>query len=390
MNSQKLSYRTLDEALKPTLQAIEQGKQHVFEITESARNEYVSMEKDLAAIQTQVFETIQEVESLEADFRRSRHQLVTVSRNFTEHSEDQIKTIYDEAQSFQTKLLVARNRETQLRSRREELTVRLRNLKKMIEKAEMVVTQLGAVFHYLSGDLQDLEDTWKTSEHRQYLGIRVIQAQEEERRRLAREIHDGPAQMMANVAIRADICERILDRDLDRVRVELRELKSMVRQSLSEVRQIIFDLRPMELDDLGLIPTLRRYISKVADNHKINIEFIVSGNRELARNSTIEVALFRSIQEALNNIVKHSFAKKASVVVHIEPTKITVTIHDNGQGFDREELISNPKKENFGLFGIEERLHLLNGTVDISSQLGEGTLVVLRLPIPEGGSSHGS
>ncbi len=372
----------LDKAISGTLLAIEEGKQQVFEIAESARKERQNLADEIEIIQRQVQETIQEVDRLEKEYRQARRKLVEVSQNFGHYSETTIKSAYDEAHLLQSQLLVIREREEALRRRREDLDRRLRNLEATIQKAEALVTQLSIAFSYLSGDLQNIGMALKSAEQRQYLGMRVIQAQEEERKRVAREIHDGPAQMMANVVLRAEICERMLDRDVEKVRDELRELKEMVRASLAEVRQIIFDLRPMALDDLGLVPTMRRYLASFQDKHQIIAELKVFG-REKRLNPALEVAVFRTVQEALNNIWKHAKAKVANVKLELTEKQITVHIDDDGVGFPVEEALQSREAGHFGLLGMQERIQLLDGKVEFKSTPGKGTRVLITLPFTE-------
>lgn len=382
--SPQLDTGILDNAISSTLRAIEQGKHQIFEIAEASRKEYQALERDVAAVQLQVYETVKEVDRLETALRKSKQRLVLVSKNFGKYSEAQIREVYDEAQNLQTELLVVREREKQLRLRRDDLSLRLKNLGELVAKAEELVTQLSVAFNYLTGEQQEIGVMLQSVEEKKYLGIRVIQAQEEERRRLAREIHDGPAQMMANVVLRSEIVEKVLDRDIERVRVELSELKQMVRDSLAEVRQIIFDLRPMELDDLGLAPTLRRYLAKFQDKHGIQTEFVLLG-KERRLQGPLEVAIFRSVQEALNNIWKHAEATLATVKLEMNQPEVVVHIHDNGKGFDMKKTRGKREQGHYGLLGIQERIQLLGGQVEFRSKVGEGTKVIITLPISNQG-----
>jgi two-component system, NarL family, sensor histidine kinase DegS len=374
--------RILDNAIQATLSAIEDGKHQVFEIAESARKEGQAMREDLSGLQKQVNETINEVDRLEAKYRLARKKLADVSRDFHKYTESAIKQAYDDAHLVQTQVFVARERESQLRARRDDLERRLRNLEQTILRAESLITQLDVAFSYLSGDLQNLGAALKSAEQRQYLGIRVILAQEEERKRVAREIHDGPAQMMANVVLRAEICEKMLDRDVSKVRTELQDLKQMVRDSLAEVRQIIFGLRPMALDDLGIVPTLRRYLGDFQIKNGIITELKVFG-REKRFNSGLEVAIFRSIQEALNNVWKHSRARVATVKLELTDKQIAVHIDDDGVGFSVEDALASREEGHFGLLGMKERIQLLDGKMEIKSVPNEGTRILITLPIQE-------
>ncbi|BCJ87842.1 sensor histidine kinase [Effusibacillus dendaii] len=382
--SPQLDTRILDNAISATLRAIEQGKYQIYEIADVSRSEYQALERDLAAVQLQVYETVKNVDRLESALRKARQRLALVSKNHAQHSEEQVREVYIEAEKVQHELLAAQEKEKRLRRRRDELSLRLKNLGDLVSKAEELVTQLGVAFNYLSGEQKEIDVMLQTVEEKQYLGSRMIQAQEEERRRLAREIHDGPAQMMANVVLRAELCEKVLDRDIDRVREELQDLKQMVRDSLAEVRQTIFDLRPMELDDLGLAPTLRRYLTKFQEKYGIQTDFALVG-KERRLSGAFEVAIFRSVQEALNNIAKHSEATLASVKLELENPEILVHILDNGKGFDLKTSRGKKEQGHYGLLGMQERIQLLGGKVEFRTRIGEGTKVIITLPITNQG-----
>ncbi len=209
----------------------------------------------------------------------------------------------------------------------------------------------------------------------------VFQIIEEERMRIARDMHDGPAQSMANLVLQAEILERLLDRNPKQLVTELAEFKNSVRNALEETRQLIFDLRPMTLDDLGLIPTLRKFIKEYGDRYGLSTRFNVVGQeRRLPGN--MEGVLFRITQEALTNVHKHARAKMAEVTMNLQPTRITVVVKDDGQGFDVARTEANlHKNKNLGLLSMRERAELEKGTLEIRSQPGRGTEVKVEMPL---------
>jgi two-component system sensor histidine kinase DegS len=207
----------------------------------------------------------------------------------------------------------------------------------------------------------------------------VIQAQEDERFRVSRQIHDGPAQTMTNLVLRAEICERLLDFDMVRAKAELSGLKSVVNATLQDTRRFIFDLRPMILDDLGLEPTLRRYVQQYTDKHKIDVGVNINGlNGRLP--GALEVAIFRMVQEALTNVAQHAHAKRAQVNIDANGDMVTVTVEDEGAGFNTEDSkLTDPKYK--GLVTMLRRAEMLNGRIAIESTPGRGTRIVANLPI---------
>jgi two-component system sensor histidine kinase DegS len=210
----------------------------------------------------------------------------------------------------------------------------------------------------------------------------VFQIIEEERMRIARDMHDGPAQSMANLVLQAEILERLLDRNPKQLVTELAEFKNSVRNALEETRQLIFDLRPMTLDDLGLVPTLRKFIKEYGDRYGLATRFNVVGQERRLPGNT-EGVLFRIIQEALTNVHKHARAKMAEVTMNLQPSRVSVTVKDDGQGFDVARTEANlHKNKNLGLLSMRERAELEKGTLEIRSQPGRGTEVKVEITLP--------
>ena len=211
------------------------------------------------------------------------------------------------------------------------------------------------------------------------MGLQIIKAQEEERKRVAREIHDGPAQSMANVVLRMEFCEKLMDVNPEKVRGELQELKDIVRNNLQDVRKIIFDLRPMAIDDLGVMPTLKRYIEDFRGKNDIDIGMNFFG-KETRLEPVLEIALFRLVQEALNNVVKHARAAKVLVTLEMMPEWVKVSVEDDGVGFILERVMTDYGTR-FGLISMQERADLLGGTLQINTAPGQGTRVVFKVPV---------
>ncbi|MED3564447.1 sensor histidine kinase, partial [Bacillus xiapuensis] len=237
--------------------------------------------------------------------------------------------------------------------------------------------QISVVMNYLMSEMGvALED----AKAKQDFGLKIIEAQEEERKRLSREIHDGPAQMLANVIMRSDLIDRVYrESGPDEAISEIYSFKKMVRSALYEVRRIIYDLRPMALDDLGLVPTLRKYLLTIEEYHNHSkIDFVNIG-LEHRLPAKYEVALFRMIQESVQNALKHANACEIKVKLEMTKTAITVQIKDNGVGFDTTQK----KPESFGIIGMNERVDLLDGELMIESKIGKGTTVTIHVPLPE-------
>jgi len=371
---------SLDLVVKETIKAIEKGKDQIYDIAETARKEYTRVEGEVKALKQQAAEVIKEVDRLERQAKAARLRLLEVDSNFREFSEEEIKQAYEKAQEFQVILTMMREREAQIRSKRDELELSLKNLEVTVQKAENLVAQVGVVLGFISGNLQDVNVKIEELQQRQQIGIQVIKAQEEERKRIAREIHDGPAQAMANVVLRTEFCEKLLDVNPYQVREELNNLKEMVRGTLGDVRKIIFELRPMTLDDLGLVPALKRYLSDYKDKYGLAADLIFFG-QERRLDPALEVGVFRVIQEGLNNVWKHAKASQVQVKLEIGGDRLMARIKDNGQGFDLPSVLANTRRESLGLISMQERVELLGGEITINSAPGKGTEIVLNVPL---------
>ncbi|MEN6413832.1 MAG: sensor histidine kinase [Veillonellales bacterium] len=377
VDMKKLDVKALDKIVKNTIKAIEKGKDQIFDIYEAARNEMENVKKDVERAKQETADIIFKVDELVKKERRARLRLVEVSRNFRIYKEEDIRKAYEEANNLQVDLAVTREHEQNLRHQRDDLEIRLKSLKDTVEKAENMVSQVGVAMEYLGNQMGNVVTHIESLQQSQIFGAKIIQAQEEERRRVAREIHDGPAQSMANVVFRAEVCERLVDIDLVRAKTELSDLREQVRSCLKETRKIIFDLRPMTLDDLGLAPTVKRFLDTLKERSGLAVEFRIIGE-EKRLESYLEIGLFRIIQEALNNVDKHAAAKNVWLVIEFRSSFISAVVEDDGCGFDNAEHIGN---ENFGLIGMRERMSSLNGELAIKSEKGKGTKVRIKVPL---------
>ncbi|WP_018086670.1 sensor histidine kinase [Desulfurispora thermophila] len=376
----EVDIKALDKIIKKLINVIENSQEEIYNIAENARSEYQRVREEIEFIRLEVKKTIEEVDRLEIAERKARLRLVEVSRNFKQYTEEDIKCAYEAAQSIQIELIKLREKEKTLRFKRDHLDLSLKRLQETVERAERLVSQVGMAMQLLRNDLSILSEKLGNLQDIQQLGLSIILAQEEERKRVAREIHDGPAQSMANIVMRAEFCLKLLELNPGLVKDELASLQNLVRQSLQDVRKIIFDLRPMVLDDLGLVPAVKRYLEEFKARDNINYEFVLLG-QERRLDTSLEVAVFRIIQEALNNIKKHARATYVLVKLELASARINVSVKDNGCGFTPETVSPRPDGSGYGLRGIRERLQLLNGGIKIISAPGKGTEISFWVPV---------
>ncbi|MBC8171734.1 MAG: sensor histidine kinase, partial [Anaerolineae bacterium] len=213
--------------------------------------------------------------------------------------------------------------------------------------------------------------------------VRIVQAQEDERQRLARQMHDGPAQSLTNFILQAEICQRLFDRNPQRAGEELANLKTAASVTFQKVRDFIFDLRPMMLDDLGVLPTVRRYVQSFKDKNDIQVDLEIAGEeRRLEMHR--EVMLFRAIQELMTHARDYAQANQVKIRLDMSGNRIKILVEDNGRGFDSdsafagEENHGSPRIQN--LITLREKYELVEGTVVVDSRENEGTTVRLELP----------
>lgn len=386
LKAEILDIKTLETIVKQMTDIIEKSRNQIFEIAENAQREFRRIQNELQETKEQAAEIIKMVDELEKEEKQSRQRLAEVSRDFNRFTEEDIRRAYEDTKNIQIELSVLREKELALRQRRDDMDRSLKRVEEIVEKAEALMAQVGMMLKFIGQNLQDVTTSLDKFKKRQQLGWWVIQAQEEERRRVAREIHDGTAQALTNIFLRLEFCEKMWHQDLDRVRQEMAELKDMVRGNLGELRRIIFDLRPQALDDLGLIPTLKRYTADFETQYQINVKMVSHGPDKRLQ-PFIEVAVFRLIQEALTNIRKHAGATEAKIIIEMLPDFVAVQVKDNGRGFNLEEF-QNDNREHYGLIHMRERAELLNGEFNMNSRPGQGTEVLIRIPLKGDTNDH--
>jgi two-component system sensor histidine kinase DegS len=266
---------------------------------------------------------------------------------------EEIKMAYDSALDAQQRLLVMRGQ-----------LDKLQNDKAHLEKYKSLLEQMTNRSTGESGGASPAKD--------QMSGIEmIVNAQEAERQRLSRQMHDGPAQALSNFILQTEIAMRLLDVDPAQAKEELANLKTSAMGTFQKVRGFIFELRPMMLDDLGLVPTLRKYADAFKEQSGMDVSVTVSGN-ERRLEPYLEVMIFRAVQELLGNAARHSQATMVKIHLDLGVDFLRVTVDDNGRGFDPEAVKDGG---NLGLKLIKERSEMLGGKFEIDSAVGSGAKV---------------
>ncbi len=231
-----------------------------------------------------------------------------------------------------------------------------------------------------------LEEARRREALRGELLRRVVAAQEAERQRIARELHDETGQALTALGLGLRAVSTRLRQDVDLAERNLRQLENLAARSLDELHHLIADLRPSHLDDLGLPAALRWYAKDVQSRTPLDVQVEISGEQR-PLSSTRKTALFRVAQEALTNVIKHSGAQRAWVRLHYGEREITLEVEDDGCGFDTAAQ-AIPPRPSWGLLGMQERAALLGGRFNIHSNSGRGTRVQVTIPYEGAGEAE--
>ena len=377
MSNNEENMNSIASIIKKVIDEINSGKSKIFKIVDNLRDEFEKKREELYEVKREIENVIEEVDELEYLDKKMRSNLVESSRFDGEKSGDIIEKAYEEAMEIRIKYVTKQNEEKNLRRRRESLERSLKNYLKNIEDADNTVNQINIALGYLEGDMAEVEE-----DSQMLIGIKILESQERERRRIAREVHDGPAQYIANTMMRIDFCKMLVQKDLDQGLKELDDLKSNVRKALKEVRGILFDLRPLSLEERGLNEAIKDMANEISIESNIPVN-ITLHTMEYEIEHIIEIAVYRIIQEILNNIKKHSKASEAEIKIECGREYINFIVKDNGIGFNLKETMIKGKEKgtSYGLIGIFDRVTQLQGNIDIKSEINEGTTYKIKLPI---------
>jgi two-component system sensor histidine kinase DegS len=276
-------------------------------------------------------------------------------------SVDEMKMAYDSALDAQQRLFVMRGQLEKLQNDRTHLE-KYKGVLEQAAEAPAGSSSEAATSSNMKGQMAGIE--------------MIVNAQEAERQRLSRQMHDGPAQALSNFILQTEIAMRLLDADPAQAKEELGSLKNSAMGTFQKVRNFIFELRPMMLDDLGLVPTLKKYSDAFKEQTGLDVSVTVTGT-ERRLESYLEVMVFRAVQELLGNAARHSQATSIKMQVDLGNDVIRASVDDNGKGFDPEIL---KQSSNLGLKLIRERAEMLGGNFEIDSAAGSGARISFSVP----------
>jgi two-component system, NarL family, sensor histidine kinase DegS len=286
----------------------------------------------------------------------------------------------------ESQVLAMQGQQDSLVQHRAELDMLRDELDPLTKRLAWMVHQIEGAGEWVLSEPESDQDNQQHKDTQPNAGEQVMWAQialgqEAERARLAREIHDGPAQALANTVMRLQFVEQMVGQRPQEVQIELAKLRAAIQASLKDVRRFIFNLRPASLSDAGLISTLKYYTSDFSDQFGIPVETNLPENLTLSADQ--ELVVFRVIQEALQNIQKHAGAESVVVNVQQRPNgPLIVTIADDGKGFD-PKMARLGRTGSSGLVNMRERAATVGGTLKMESRPGGGTTITLTMPMPK-------
>ncbi len=330
-------------------------------LKEECRNELESSRRELKEIGLMIEQSQLEVTKLQQRNASISAHLQQIQAQFDTMSKGDIRMAYDSALDAQQRLFVMRGQIDKLQSDQTHIERYLAILERVLQAIETGgMKESGRSGHSAMAQTVEM----------------LIQAQEAERQRLARQMHDGPAQALSNFILQAEIAMRFFDIDQTKAKEELLSVKTSATSTFQKVRDFIFELRPMMLDDLGLAPTLSRYVEAYKEQSGMDVRLASTG-MEQRLEAYLEVMIFRAIQELLSNAARHSQATQVKLQIDASENEVRVSMEDNGRGFDVDSM---GDKGGMGLKVIKDRVEMLGGNIDIHSTIGQGTHIIFVIP----------
>ena len=337
-----------------------EAEKNTEQLIETIEQKISTAEEKLAGVTTKIQQSQAEVDKLAQRNIANSTKIKNVKDKTEEFSSAAVRDTYDEALDAQQRLFVMRGQIDKLKSEQihlQESIIELQDMNDFLGRTPL-----------LEGGETEINPA-------EFIES-VIQAQEVERKRLSNKMHDGPAQALSNFILQVEIAQRLFDMDLDQARDELDALKVTANATFTKVRDFIFELRPMMLDDLGLIPTLRHYFDAFKEQNEVEVHFTASGT-ERRLDSYLEIMSFRAMQELASNAARHASATTIRAHIDTGETQVIVDVEDDGQGFNAEQAF----EDSMGIKVIKERVDILGGEFNIDTAIGQGTRIGFTIPL---------
>lgn len=283
-----------------------------------------------------------------------------------------------------------RKQNVDLKEQIDELENQHQDFLELIEKKKKEILEIDSKIDELNSVLKIAKQQSVTNERifknsineKEILKLKLLETQELERQRIARELHDSSVQCLTSVVHKTELCTKLIELDPLRCRLEILSMSKSVRSVIEEMRQMIYDLHPMPMDDIGFDDVIEREIYRINQLGILHADYSIQGNSYQLK-PVIALTILRVIREACNNVLKYANASVLSLKLIYQKEKIRILISDDGDGFSLEEKMREIKDDNsgFGLSTMRERIYLLSGTIEINTEIGKGTKVTVEVPI---------
>ena len=334
---------------------------------EKLKQEYLeeksNIDKAIVNLQKELEETIDSIKQLEESSDGSYEAFSP--RDFQSKSKTKLKVLEEKKANTIQKI--------------EEAEIKQIDLEQKIEEVKDVI-EAASVEAVMVKEIKQKNE--KSNSGKGISKLTILEIQENERQRISRELHDSTVQNLTGMVHKTELCSKLMEMDPIRCKLELSMMSRTLRDIINDTRQMIYNLRPMSFDDIGLDITIERAIDKIKTDKGCNISFTVEGD-SYSIYPVVGITLLRIIQEACNNAIKYAEADVISVKMLYEQDEVIITISDDGKGFDIEGLDISSRSDNsgFGLSMMKERVYLLSGEIDISSEINVGTKIQVKVPI---------
>lgn len=382
-----MNEQVITEILENTIGTLVENKSSLMSISDALKEEYEKKKVEIHKINQELPVIFQNTKKLRLLDRQLRNQLLKSSGNFTEQGYKTMEAMFKEVNQVHESYLNAEQEEFNMVRRRDMLELELKQSISMMEKAENIVQQFMISISYLQNSLKkysqnasNIQSIQEDESIKHYLELFTYV--ENEKLRIARDLHDGPAQQIVGTLMNVEICANAAQKDIQKGILLLGKLKQDLANTLTDIRTIIFDLNPAPLEQLGFEKAIHNMLYSILNKDQISISFFYNMD-ETKVSKTLQNTIYRLIQELINNVKKHSKANRVMLRITIVNDYIYIHLMDNGVGFQVPEDLDSFRvnKKSYGISNIYTRIKELNGTLALNSDANNGTCFKIQLPM---------
>ena len=377
----------LNKMLDRTVEIIEEHKAQFFEIYQSIKAEIDSMQRQLTSLQGQTIQSGNLIDKLMKQEQQAKQTFAQVSAT-PNASEDELKASYEAVKKAQIALKFEQDKWKELGQLGDKTEWRLKHLQSRLKQCEELSLVIGSMLHYLSSRIKGfVYSEYYLQPQEKSQRAQIVQAQEQERHRMARELHDGLAVELEDILMSLDSG------------VDVNDLKLQLNDCLNSLHRIMFNLWPLALENVGLVAAVKQLVANLGERGILNGTYSVDG-KPITLPKYIETAVFRIIQESLNNAALHSGVKEVKVRLLYSPSALSILVADEGKGFDPDENLKRQEKLlkkidlretphykvneiancYYGILSMQERAKVIGAELKIISAVGKGTKVHCKIP----------